>query len=683
MAVDEAGLQAKIVLRRSERANGSPTASPPVSGRDFDLARFDLSDMIECGRAVREASEPAGSMESAAEAIVGLLYRSLTDADGGGPNCALVRCFKTHRFGQLPEELAESALGLVPATQKLDPLVRCLTLLATAGEEPAWNDRRASTGHRAIPLESVEIVERAPMIAALLRQMGLKIEAALYPSEEIILDAEQHAFNVFHVEEAEGSPTIPAQEQFVRRHGIRSVLGFGGLLPSGDLFAVVMFAKVRIPRETADLFRTIALGVKLALLPFTRGPVFESELEDEAQISGARHGAAGFEDEQIRSEMATLKLLIPALEQAALDQTQRLKAAVGDLRRQGEHLRQQGLRLTAMLEATTDAVFLLDRNWRFTFLNGHAQSLIGRDRDLLGTNVWEMFPEAVGKEFWVQYQRAMNEGVHVQFQEYYPEPLDKWFEIHAFPSEDGMAAFFHDITDRLKTEATLRQTEKLAATGRMAASIAHEINNPLESVTNLLYLLNSDEGMSEPSKTWVRAAESELQRVSEITTHMLRFYRQSTDRTEVDLAEVLESVLVLFHGRLMQAGLVVGKRFRPTRKLRAFAGELRQVFANLVGNAIDASTRGGKLQLRVREERSPLLGIEGVRVTVADSGSGMSAETKLRLFEPFYTTKGITGTGLGLWVSQELIKKHGGTVKVRSWQGPERHGTVFAVFFPN
>jgi PAS domain S-box-containing protein len=666
---------------------GSGTAPITVSAtRCFDVARFDLSDMIECGRAIREVSEGAASMEQAAQAIVGMLFSSLVSAETGERNLALARCFKTHRFGELPQDLGQVARGVLEDSapgKEIAAQMPCLTLLATAGERPEWNDRRGSRGHAVIPLESVEIVERAPMISALLLQMGLKIEAALYPDTQIILDAEQHAFNVFHVEHALGATAIPGQEGFVRPYGIRSVLGFGGLLPSGDLFAIILFSRSHIPRETADLFRTIALGVKLALLPFTRGPIFSSE------VTGDEAGRLEeFADEQLRSEIATLKLLIPALEQAALHQTERLKTALSDLRSQTEQVRQQGVRLAAMLEATSDAVFLLDRNWRFTFLNSYAQQLIGAGRHLLGTNLWDMFADAENSEFGRQYRRVMREGVSVQFQEHFAAPIDRWFEVHGFPTEDGMAVFFHDITRRLETEAKLRVTEKLAATGRMAASIAHEINNPLESVTNLLYLLGLDEAMKPESKEFVRSAEHELQRVSEITTHMLRFYRQSTDRANVDVAEVLESVLVLFHGRITLAGLRVQTRFRPSRRLQAFAGELRQVFANLVSNAIDASGtqaeggRDARLELRVREACHPQRGHAGLRVTVADTGCGMNRETRDKLFEPFYTTKGITGTGLGLWVSLELIQKHGGIVRVRSSDSARRHGTVFAVFFP-
>ncbi len=651
------------------------------------LASFQLEDMVECGRAMRKVAEGALTMESAARQIVRFLYANFRDLRTGDRNCALVRCFKTHRYGELPVELAQSAGAMVRVP--LSPEVPCLTLLASAGELPAWNDRRGSQGHAAIPLVSVERVERAPMIASRFQQMGGSIEAALQPNPQLILDAEQRAFNVFHVEHAEGAPAIPAQDGFVRPYGIRSVLGFGGLLPSGDLFTVILFSRVRISRETASLFRTIALGVKLALLPHSRGQVFDGQ---EQSFGPARFhmrartladGPLGAsEADELRSQTATLGLLISALEDAALEQTRRLQRAYDDLKTEGEKVQTQGSRLSAMLEATTDAVFLLDRDWCFTFLNGHAQELIANGADLIGCNIWTAFPGAISSSFGIQYQRVITEGVEVKFQEYYPQPLDRWFEVHAFPSEGGIAVFFHDVTDRRKTEATLRQTEKLAATGRLAASIAHEINNPLEAMTNLLYLVGSDPSLSREAKAYTSLAEAELQRVSEISTHMLRFHRQSTDAVEVDLIEVLESVLVLFKGRLDQANIKVQKRVPSKALLIGFAGELRQIFANLVGNAIDAARLGGRLEIRVRTCQDHQEGQAGIRVTIADTGSGMSRETAARIFEPFFTTKGITGTGLGLWVTMELIQKHSGKVRVRSSEGGVHHGTVFDIFFP-
>ena len=152
--------------------------------------------------------------------------------------------------------------------------MKCLTLLGTAGELPAWNSRATSLGHKALPLASEESVARSPMIAQLITQFGLAIGTLITPAADVILDAEQHTYNVFHVPEAAGSPYIPAQQEFVRPYGVRSVLGFGGLLPSGDLFATILFAKQPIPRATADMFRTLALNVKVAILPFAGGRVF-------------------------------------------------------------------------------------------------------------------------------------------------------------------------------------------------------------------------------------------------------------------------------------------------------------------------------------------------------------------------------------------------------------------------
>jgi signal transduction histidine kinase len=201
-------------------------------------------------------------------------------------------------------------------------------------------------------------------------------------------------------------------------------------------------------------------------------------------------------------------------------------------------------------------------------------------------------------------------------------------------------------------------------------------------VTNLLYLIAFDPGLTEEGKAYVHDAESELRRVSEITTHMLRFYRQSTHATEVDLIEVLESVLVLFGGRLTRAGIEVVKQYSPAPPLNGYAGELRQIFANLVGNALDALHSGGRLILRVREGQHARGGHKGLRIIVADTGCGMSPATRDRVFEPFFTTKGITGTGLGWWVSRELIGKHRGSVRIRSRQGDSKSGTVFSLFFP-
>jgi signal transduction histidine kinase len=240
-----------------------------------------------------------------------------------------------------------------------------------------------------------------------------------------------------------------------------------------------------------------------------------------------------------------------------------------------------------------------------------------------------------------------------------------------------------DITTRVRAEAALRESEKLAVVGRLATSIAHEINNPLEAVTNLVYLAQTSAADAE-TKQYLDMAQSELTRVGHIASETLRFHRQSTHPSASNLGEVVDSVVSLHEGRLRGAQVSVHRRYRPHPPLVCYPNEIRQVVANLVGNALDAMLERTKrdLYLRVREAHDPSTGVAGVRVTIADTGSGMNRATQQRIFEPFFTTKEATGTGLGLWVSQEIVRKHGGTLSVRSRREQDFAGTVFAVFLP-
>lgn len=238
------------------------------------------------------------------------------------------------------------------------------------------------------------------------------------------------------------------------------------------------------------------------------------------------------------------------------------------------------------------------------------------------------------------------------------------------------------LEQRRKTEEALLRSEKLAVAGRLAASIAHEINNPLESVTNLLFLIGTSSSLDE-AKIYAATATDELARVSEIAIHTLKFFRQLSKPTSVYLSELVESALVLYQARLVSACVTVQKDFRACPPMIAMAGELRQVVVNLVGNALDAMRSGGTLSIRIDRGREYSNGSRpGVRLTIADSGAGVSPEIKSRLFEPFVGTKGDMGTGLGLWVSSEIIRKHSGTIKFKSSSTPPVTGTVFSIFLP-
>ena len=265
------------------------------------------------------------------------------------------------------------------------------------------------------------------------------------------------------------------------------------------------------------------------------------------------------------------------------------------------------------------------------------------------------------------------------------------YPVHTTPHQvRWVGLIVMDASDRKRSEDALRKTEKLAATGRLAASIAHEINNPLEAITNLLYLLTNHADLQEPARSYVGMAEHEVRRISEITQQTLRFYRQSTLPARTNLSELLDSVLSLNQGRLRNLGIAVEKGYDSNTSLYCFAGELRQVFANLIGNAIDAMPAGGRLVLRARRSRDwsdhDGLGSRlGVRFQVADTGSGMTPEVRRHIFEPFFTTKEVTGTGLGLWVSSEIVAKHKGSMRVRSHSDKlgGKSGTIFELFFPD
>jgi PAS domain S-box-containing protein len=243
-----------------------------------------------------------------------------------------------------------------------------------------------------------------------------------------------------------------------------------------------------------------------------------------------------------------------------------------------------------------------------------------------------------------------------------------------------IVASCNDITDRLRAEEALRRSEKLAATGRLAASIAHEINNPLEAVTNALFLARTD-----PSEVdnYLKLADEELARVAQITKQTLGFYRESAAPTSIRVSVLLDGLLSLYSRKLQSKNLSIRKQCSNEIEIWGSAGELRQVFANQIVNAIDAMPQGGCLTIRLRKSRfwqgdqCP-----GMRVSLVDNGAGIPHESLRKVFDPFYTTKEDLGTGLGLWITHGIVRRHGGNIRVRSDTRPGRNGTMFMTFLP-
>ena len=358
--------------------------------------------------------------------------------------------------------------------------------------------------------------------------------------------------------------------------------------------------------------------------------------------------------------------------------------------------------LDSMLANAPIGLAFVDRNCRFVRVNQIFADLTGAAVSRhLGRTLTDVLPPSVAKEMEGVVQRVFSSEDPVRSLELSGEggkPPRPWtwllsaYPVRTTPNQVrwvGMIAL--DASDRKRSEEALRRTEKLAVTGRLAASIAHEINNPLEAITNLLFLLRNYSELPEGAQQYVAMAEYEVRRIAEITQQTLRFYRQPTQPARTTLAELLDSVLSLYQGRINALDLHIERDYKPELDLFCFAGEIRQVFANLVGNAIDASSPGGQIVVRARRSHDwRNSGQVGVRFAIADTGNGIDPDARERIFEAFFTTKEVTGTGLGLWVSREIILKHHGVVRVRSRVASaesastqRRSGTVFEIFIPD
>ncbi len=259
----------------------------------------------------------------------------------------------------------------------------------------------------------------------------------------------------------------------------------------------------------------------------------------------------------------------------------------------------------------------------------------------------------------------------------------RWFlvTVDAVVAEEriGSIVVLTNITERKLAEESMRNAEKLAATGRLAQTIAHEINNPLEALTNLIYLATHTEEQAQ-IQDYLQQATKELERVAKITKQVLSFHRETKTPVELDVQDMVQSVLALYLIQLEGKRIKVDyKRGGPFR-IHGFPGELRQVLANLIGNAIDASPPQSKISIRIRCAEPN--GVPGVVFTIHDEGAGIPREIRSRILEPFFTTKELKGTGLGLWLAKSIVLKHAGTLRFRSRSMPQKSGTCFRVFLP-
>ena len=336
------------------------------------------------------------------------------------------------------------------------------------------------------------------------------------------------------------------------------------------------------------------------------------------------------------------------------------------------------------------ALAMFDRNMRYLqYSQRWIQDTRLRDGNLLGKSHYEVFPNL--PEHWKDMYRRGLTGESLKNEEDLVGADGKTrtieWEIHPWGDEGtetgGIIISFVDLTERKQIEKAIRESDRLATTGRLAATIAHEIHNPLDAVGNLLYLIRQASEETE-TRNFAALASEELQRVTQMTQQMLAFQRESAQPIAVKIRDVLDNVLALYERKIHAAGAKVSAEIDFEGEIRALPGEIRQVFANLVGNGLEALQDGhGRLRVRAYSGKDWCKGNRGLRVVVADNGRGIPNEMREKIFEPFFTTKGESGTGLGLWIASGIVEKYGGSMRLRSTTREGRSGTCFSIFFPS
>lgn len=347
--------------------------------------------------------------------------------------------------------------------------------------------------------------------------------------------------------------------------------------------------------------------------------------------------------------------------------------------------------LAAIVESSEDAIIGESLRGIITSWNRGAEQIFGYTSDeVIGQSISILHSASEADEF-IAILESIGRGEHISHFETTrrrKDATDVVVSLSISPIRDrqgnivGASKILRDITDRKRSDALLRRAEKLAVAGRLASGVAHEINNPLAALTNLHFLMKGED-LPERARLYLEMAEHELTRMSHITTQALGFYQENTEPVEANLSEIVESAVTIHRHRLETNGIKVERRYLNGSAIVCHAGELKQVLVNLIGNAVDAMSAGGTLWLRLRPASHPGTSRRGVRISVADTGSGMAEDTIRHFFEPFFTTKGSTKTDLGLWMCDQIVTRHRGTIRVKSSRTERTHGSVVSVFLPS
>jgi two-component system NtrC family sensor kinase len=334
-------------------------------------------------------------------------------------------------------------------------------------------------------------------------------------------------------------------------------------------------------------------------------------------------------------------------------------------------------------DSLSEAIGLLDEQGRVQRCNRAMSELTGkRYSEIEGRPLLGVLADSLGINLPEDSSEIGQRRLEVESrnQRWFVISTDQIVDQDGHPS--GTIFVVSDITDSKRSEEALRMSERLAATGRLAHSIAHEINNPLEAIGNLLYLMEQNCSESD-LKFYLSQATAELARVSRITKQTLAFHREAASPIDLNVTELVDSVLSLYAPQVAARQISIRRKYEPDLIIAGLPSALQQAISNILSNAIEASKLGGEIVLHVSRSRDwRNIRREGIRILIADHGPGIPSDLRKRVFEAFFTTKGVKGSGLGLWLSLGIIHKHGGHVHLRSSVDPRHSGTCFSIFLP-
>ena len=521
----------------------------------YDLASFGLSEATLVGVHLRKIGEGKATLEDASQAVAQFFHDQFRDPATGGSTFVLARCYQVQPLRELTPVLANYARGVFP-NQQLDERTQCLTLLGTFGDQPEWQRREHSRGHRAIPIVDENALKNLPMVERLTESLGLRAAEVVRPDPAFLRERDREGFNVFYVDEASGSPYIPAQDHFVTPFGVRSVIGFGFVLPPDRIFATVLFARSHVSSDTADLFKTVALSLKLGLLRFSASADrYDGELD------------------VLRIQAATLADSLSVHEEQAAQQFKIIRAQRSDL------------------EDRTQAL-----------------------------------------------QRALDELG--------------------------------------QSQNALVRAERMAVLGQLAASVGHELRNPLAAIRNANTYIGKRlrrDLADEKLLGFIGLIEYELDQCSRIINDLLDFARErALILSPTPLGPLVAEAIALVPPNKSQLHNTVAADL-PLALIDK--QQFRQVLLNLIQNAADAMEHRGGGTVRVSAERTG----DAWRLLIEDDGPGIPPDVVGRVFEPLFTTK-VKGTGLGLAIVAGIVHRHHGTIEVDSVVG---RGTRFIIQWPS